>query len=72
MKVIEKYLPPLDERKGFIEEQIYQRKKIIWRDLVELTEATEQGDKTRITNLELSITARITEIDIYAKELAKL
>lgn len=72
MKVEDKYLPDLENKKMFLVAQINERKKIVWRYMMDLVEAEYDGEKSKIISIPLTIKDTCERIDIYQKELDKL
>lgn len=71
-KIDEKYLPHIEDRKTFLDEQINQSKHIIWRNIVEMTEAKAAGKEAELASSEFNLKQLTRKIDIYEEELKKL
>lgn len=72
MEVQDKYLPPIKDRKTFIENRIAEYKKQVWGGVLECKMAEANGEKRSIVTTEDMMKQIIANIDVLTEELDNL
>lgn len=72
VQVDEKYLPEISERIMTIKQQIEESKKIIYREVVELSDPEYARNNQSRTSSEFNISELKRKIDVLTSELDKL
>ena len=72
MDIQDKYLPDLEARRKFIETQIEETKRIIFRSTIDLKEGEFRHQDNLVAESQFNIKQLITKIDILTEELDNL
>lgn len=72
MEILEKYLPPVEDRILFIQNRINENKKQMLGGQLEILMAEANGEKRNIKVTEDQMEQIIKNIDIYQEELDRL